>query len=201
MKRAPQADLSPQTCPVCGEGFQPYRATQRACSRKCREALGPLPDEQRPYTLAFTCRICGREREARTTVKGGRRYHCDDCAPEAARRRAERKNANRSVARSADPERRRAVNRRTLLARRYGITPEQYDEMFAAQNGVCALCGEPADPNGVKAASRLHVDHDHETGKVRELLCNHCNRGIGAFRDDPELMQRASLYVFRHRMT
>jgi hypothetical protein len=108
----------------------------------------------------------------------------------------ERKNAVRRV--ESNPER-REINRRDLLRRNYGITPEQYDEMFASQNGVCALCAQPADPNGVRAASRLHVDHDHETGRVRSLLCNHCNRGIGAFRDDPDLMQRASLYVWQHR--
>lgn len=167
-KRAsPQAGLSPQVCPTCGESFQPYRSWQRACSRRCSLKL---PDRQAT----------------------ARAYHA---APEY----RERKNAARRVASAADPEAVRAKNRASNLRRQYGLTPEQHDEMFAAQDGRCALCGEAADPNGVRAASRLHVDHDHETGKVRALLCNHCNRGIGAFRDDPELMQRASLYVFRHR--
>lgn len=99
-----------------------------------------------------------------------------------------------------DPERRRVVNRRNAL-RRYGLTVEQYDAMLAEQSCVCALCGNPANPDGVRAASRLHVDHDHTTGQVRALLCNHCNRGIGAFVDDPDLLRRAAEYIERHRRT
>lgn len=167
--RKGQLGLSPQVCPTCGESYQPYRSTQRACSRKC---LLKLPDRQ----------------------AAARAYHSDPA-------NRERKNAARRIASATDPERRAAQNRAANLRRNYGLTPEHYDEMFAAQNGVCALCGSPADPNGVRAASRLHVDHDHETGRVRALLCNHCNRALGYFRDDPELMQRASLYVFKHRMT
>lgn len=155
---------SPRTCPVCGEGFTPYRDYQRACSRKCREKL---PDS----------RARARDYQSRDEVR-------------------ERKNAARRVA--TNPAR-REVNRRDLLKRAYGLTVEQFDAMLAAQNGVCVLCGEAPNPDGVRAASRLHVDHDHETGRVRALLCNHCNRGIGAFRDDPDLMQRASLYVWKHR--
>lgn len=162
--------------------------------------MGPVPPSDRSYVITFTCQICGKEAQSPSTVPGGRRYYCDGCAQEARRLAQERKNEARRLATANDPAARRKRNR-THHLRRYGITPEQYDEMFAVQNGVCFLCGEPADPNGVKAAGRLHIDHDHETGKVRALLCNHCNRGIGAFRDDPELMQRASLYVFRHRMT
>jgi Recombination endonuclease VII len=86
-----------------------------------------------------------------------------------------------------------------MLQRLYGITLEQYDSMMAEQNGVCALCGRPADPNGVRAASRLHVDHDHETQRVRALLCNRCNRGLGDFCDDPALMRRAADYIERNR--
>lgn len=167
-KRAtPASGLSPQVCPTCGESFQPYRSTQRACSRNC---VAKLPDRR----------------------EVARAYHSD---PEI----RERKNASRRLATATDPERRRAQNLAANLRKNYGLTPEDFAAMLAAQNGVCALCGEAPNPAGVRAASRLHVDHDHETGRVRALLCNHCNRGIGAFRDDPDLMQRASLYVWKHR--
>ena len=59
------------------------------------------------------------------------------------------------------------------LKRRYGITIEQYDEMFEAQDGVCSLCGLP------ELGKRLAVDHDHTTGEVRSLLCQQCNCLIG----------------------
>jgi recombination endonuclease VII len=70
---------------------------------------------------------------------------------------------------------------------------EVYRAKLAAQNGVCAICGGPP-----KIRS-LNVDHDHVTGKVRDLLCATCNAGIGGLRDDPVLMRKAAAYIERHR--
>lgn len=76
---------------------------------------------------------------------------------------------------------------RYQLMRNYGLTPEQFRALFDAQNGLCAICQEPMeDP---------HVDHSHETGKVRGLLCARCNSGLGFFKDDPEALLRARLYL------
>ncbi|WP_233521924.1 endonuclease VII domain-containing protein [Streptomyces triticagri] len=64
--------------------------------------------------------------------------------------------------------------------------------MSAAQNHRCAICGahgDPADDN------RLHIDHDHDSGLVRGLLCGLCNRGIGALRHDPETLRSAMQYL------
>jgi hypothetical protein len=58
---------------------------------------------------------------------------------------------------------------------RYGITQEQYEEMLSEQNGGCAICGITEATNG----RRLAVDHDHQTGEVRGLLCNNCNVAVG----------------------
>ena len=66
---------------------------------------------------------------------------------------------------------------------KYGITPEQYDEMVLAQGGVCAIC-KKADQT-VAWAGRLHIDHCHTTGRVRGLLCSPCNIALGLIRDDP----------------
>ena len=79
------------------------------------------------------------------------------------------------------------------------MTIAEYDAKLTAQDGVCAICGNAPDPNGVRASSKLHVDHDHETGHNRDLICNNCNRGLGYFKDDPALMQAAAKYVERHR--
>lgn len=70
--------------------------------------------------------------------------------------------------------------------RRYGLTEEQYASMLASQGGRCALCGEE---------KKLHVDHCHDTNKVRGLLCMDCNTGIGKLKHDPELLRRALTYV------
>ena len=92
----------------------------------------------------------------------------------------------------------RAYNRKLQLAK-YGITPDDYERMLNEQGGVCKLCGQPPKPGGVKAASKLHADHDHETGACRDLLCMNCNRGLGAFKDDPGLLRAAAAYIERPR--
>ena len=76
---------------------------------------------------------------------------------------------------------------------RYGITLEQYKEMYKNQKGLCAICNNPP-PLG----ERLYVDHNHKTGKVRELVCRPHNSGISFFNDDPELLRRAANYVEKH---
>jgi hypothetical protein len=61
------------------------------------------------------------------------------------------------------------------------------------------ICGSPAKPNGIKAESRLHQDHDHVTGQTRDLLCSNCNKGLGCLGDDPERLRAAAAYIERHR--
>ena len=65
--------------------------------------------------------------------------------------------------------------RRQKLRQRYGITPEQWDALYEAQAGRCAICEAEVCPSG----RRFHVDHDHATGKVRGLLCYICNTHVG----------------------
>jgi hypothetical protein len=81
---------------------------------------------------------------------------------------------------------------RRQAMKKYGLTLEQYEEMFFQQGGLCVICNEA--PNG----RNLHVDHDHHTGRVRGLLCNACNAGIGHLQDDPNLLRRAVSYLEQH---
>ncbi len=81
------------------------------------------------------------------------------------------------------------------LKRKYDITPEQYNEMLAAQNGVCGICKNAAGGDLGTNHGRLHVDHDHATGKIRGLLCFSCNRSLGGFRDSRELLMVAHQYL------
>jgi hypothetical protein len=81
------------------------------------------------------------------------------------------------------------VSRRYALLYSYNLTNEQYDEMLVKQDHRCAVCGiRPF-------IEKLSVDHDHETGKVRGLLCHKCNVGIGMLRDDPEILNSAIMYL------
>lgn len=74
----------------------------------------------------------------------------------------------------------------------YGLTPEQFEEMKREQSNRCAICGV-ADP------LRMAVDHDHETGRVRALLCPRCNSALGNFRDDTEILAKAIAYLKRFK--
>ncbi len=72
------------------------------------------------------------------------------------------------------------------LKHRHGIGADQFDDLVRQQGGVCAICGRP-DPE--------HVDHDHETGEVRGILCFNCNGGLGQFRDSIEALRAAAAYL------
>lgn len=113
-----------------------------------------------------------------------------------------------------DPERRK---RRNLLKRidgpraeearadarkgnlkRYGLTVEAHAAMVQSQNGLCAICGDPPPQLGGRNRTTLNVDHDHETGQVRDLLCYFCNLGLGYFKDNPDRIEAAAAYLRRH---
>jgi hypothetical protein len=98
--------------------------------------------------------------------------------------------------RRRNPDKKRAYTLRNNLLK-YGITPEQYNELLLAQGRRCAICGtdEPGNKKNSAGETRFAVDHDHETQKVRGLLCSFCNNGIGHFRDDVALMARAIAYL------
>ena len=83
------------------------------------------------------------------------------------------------------------VNANNLLKKRYGITYEQYQEMCRDQDDRCKICGIPSQDLSV----RLHIDHCHTTGKIRGLLCQNCNRGLGMFKDNQELLLKAKGYL------
>ena len=74
--------------------------------------------------------------------------------------------------------------------KKYGLTPITWAEIFNAQGKKCAICR--TEDNGKK---RFHVDHCHETGKVRGSLCTKCNVGIGGLKDDPQVVYEAYLYL------
>ncbi|GAC1347378.1 MAG: hypothetical protein NVSMB27_12660 [Ktedonobacteraceae bacterium] len=83
------------------------------------------------------------------------------------------------------------------------MTSEEYQTMFLTQNGVCAACGQPKTTNDprTKSVKNLQVDHCHETGKVRALLCKECNNALGLLHDDPERIRLLLRYAELHRLS
>jgi Recombination endonuclease VII len=82
--------------------------------------------------------------------------------------------------------------------RRYGLTREAYDALFEAQDGRCAVCRKEETAVNQYGEKSLPVDHDHLTGQVRGLVCDECNKGLGFFHDDPELLEAAATYLRAH---
>jgi hypothetical protein len=92
--------------------------------------------------------------------------------------------------RKTRPEHEARLRRKSLLMRTYGLRLDEYDAL--AKNG-CHICGVLAEKDG----RRLAVDHCHKTGKVRGVLCGRCNKNIGQFEDNPNILIAAALYIQR----
>jgi hypothetical protein len=83
-------------------------------------------------------------------------------------------------------DRQKASNRRAAIKRRYGLTVDEYDALVAQG---CSICG---------SSEQIYMDHDHATNAVRAPLCSCCNSGLGMFRDSPELLRHAAVYLESH---
>jgi uncharacterized protein YlaI len=79
----------------------------------------------------------------------------------------------------------------------FGLTPEEYDKLFASQDNRCAICGRERLPD----EDNFPVDHTHYNGKIRGIICPTCNHGLGNFYDNPELLRKAANYIEAHRFT
>ena len=86
---------------------------------------------------------------------------------------------------------RTSEHNRKYNLKKYGITPKEWQQMFEQQEGKCACCG--VHQSDIKRP--LVVDHCHSTGKVRKLLCNHCNSALGYAKEDVEVFKKLIKYV------
>lgn len=175
--------MAAKRCGTCDmdlpyEAFNKRKAKSDGYDSQCRECVNTARRE-------FRARNGDRER-ART-----RAWHSANRAHIHAQARAYReRNGDRireqDRARRADPEVRRvrSERRRDVM---YGLEPGQFDAMVLAQNAACGICRTVEE--------KLVVDHCHETGAVRGLLCRTCNSGIGMLGDDAERIVNAAAYV------
>ena len=93
-----------------------------------------------------------------------------------------------------NPEKARLIQRRSEFKKKYGLTIEDYEAMFASQKGLCAICLKHQSQFRLKFA----VDHCHEKGHVRSLLCGNCNTALGLIKEDPQTLQRMIAYTMRN---
>lgn len=90
-----------------------------------------------------------------------------------------------------DPKYRRAMKER-YVRQSYGLSRDEYEALLLAQDYICPICQTRSPKGG------WHLDHNHTTGKVRQFLCNPCNRGLGYLQDSTEVLQAAMNYLRRH---
>lgn len=131
-------------------------------------------DASRKDGLSPRCKAC--------TIAHSKSYYDDHREEQIARVKAYQKEY---------PERVRVYQRAHRLRRRHGLTQDEYSDLLEAQGGCCVICGETPE----EADRPLVVDHNHETGEIRGLLCSNCNVGVGMFRDDPKLCELAMKYL------
>ena len=139
--------------------------------------------EKDPATMTGICQECGIVKLAVRRVKGKKDLLSCSIG------RSEQRLANAS---GKAHERDRKYTPESGLIRRYGITLAERDQMILDQNGGCALCGK-----NLNELSKINVDHDHDTGKIRGILCSSCNMGLGLLGDNLEALKKATDYLSR----
>ncbi|XUL87031.1 endonuclease VII domain-containing protein [Streptomyces galilaeus] len=169
-------------CSRCGESkpraaFASNRAARDGLQAYCRECWA---DCHQARQLAK-----GKNVRPRVSVPKGHKLcrSCGEIKPHSERHR----NTTASDGLSTSCKACRAVKGRAgHLKRNYGLTEAERDAMVASQKGLCVIC--------LKAPA-VHVDHCHETGRVRGVLCFNCNSAIGKLGDDPDAVRRAAAYL------
>jgi hypothetical protein len=140
-----------------------------AANQRYRDKL--IKAEKPSLELIKACTICGESKRLSefwrtSSSKSGRMAHCASCT------------------------------QRKKRLKLFGITQDQFSQMWSSQNGKCGICLCQMNETG---APHCVIDHDHKTGDIRGLLCSHCNLAIGHFKDDPERALRAADYLGKHR--
>lgn len=164
--------------PECNESVPSNR--RRYCSAVCaKKVANAREDEQHSRLSTKTCRDCQQDKQIEE-FRPPRSPRCQACL---------------KVKRQNDYKQRGGkeyIYGHNL--KQYGLTLDEYRDMLAAQDGRCAICGDEPP-----AGKRLHVDHNHETGATRDLLCRWCNYALGNAKDDPDRLRAMANYLERHR--
>lgn len=161
----------------------------------CPPGCGCGKHNTKSATSGPPCAVCGGPTGAQNTTGVCRRNKACRSAYHQLRTAEQRR---------AEYERNRDYYTERNYRAQHGLTLAEYEEMLAAQDGRCAICG--TDQPGGKHGKRFHIDHDHSCcpkGKTcekcrRGLLCANCNVGLGALGDDPDRLLAAASYLLSH---
>jgi len=192
-KRAEAHDSFVVPCLRCGVEFIPH-GPQVYCSDICKAAA------RRIRTVKFIPVICAACKSSFMTSRSKAKYCSPACRQEGTMKL---KIARRDPAKSRETQTRyRQSNNMAVRQSRYknwyGISLAEYDSIFSAQNGGCAICGCDLPQYG----RHTHLDHKHDANqKIRGILCRGCNLGLGGFKDSPILLDAAKAYLARAQNT
>lgn len=195
---------STKKCRKCGQEKETteFRRGKRSC-RDCekiyqKERLERLYNRQGTSHIPTT-KICGRCKEEKPAsefspdnhIIDGLRSKCKECERQHYYQPGVKERIDENRANWTEEQRRKSrdSSKRSKLKRQYGLTEEDLKDILEKQDGACAICGGPPGKQG------FHIDHNHDTGKVRGLLCGVCNTSLGGFRDSTQVLESAILYL------
>jgi hypothetical protein len=166
---------------------------------KCREERPLLEFRKQKdgkHGVTSHCKICDKKyyQENKESIKLKSKNYCleyPEKKKESDRKYYQSHKEQSRISRKKWRDEHKEENKNRNLQLNYGITLEEYRKLFQEQNGVCAICGKL---ELIKWKS-LSVDHNHSTNKVRGLLCNHCNTGLGKFKDNIITLEKAIEYL------
>lgn len=172
--------------------------------RKCKQVF-PATDEyfykhpNSKYGVTPRCKSCVNEdnkeslsKRMLVSAESIRRKNCEKAKRHYMKNLEESRAYQRrkSAEARADPEKRAKIYARKRGGHA-GLSPKDIEDILKSQDYKCAIC-YTEEPNKSKGSKGWNLDHCHKTKRIRFILCNHCNRGLGAFKDDPEIMRRAA---------
>lgn len=210
-------------CGFCAAEFTTTHYLKRFCSKQCQQAVYKVPIQRTctrcciEFVGHFKAQYCpscraqirteaasaGAQASKRKLSEAAAIATCHECGEEylvthTRQRFCSLRCTQRHHGAKWYAENRERAKSTGVLAK-YGITFETYQAMYDGQGGRCAICSTPMELMGSKQSATAHVDHDHETGAVRALLCTRCNTGLGMFRDEPAIISSALTYLTHHK--
>lgn len=163
-----------------------YRGGRMPQCRACRTLVRKSLYKRRRVSIGDT-KLCTKCKETKdlseftrcSRTRSGYQAQCSAC---------------RSIARKTQPHYDKRKSRDRFLRWKYGITLDEYEELLARQDGMCASCGKEPEEKC------LVVDHCHQTNRVRELLCDTCNRCLGLLGEDADRIEKLARYARKHTL-